>query len=242
MDKSVYIRQFKTNKGHWWFESRKSIIKSFLKSKLKKKIDILDFGCGVGINLEMLADFGNVFYYDDNKKVMYLNKNNNNFFKMKAVGNLKKTKKKFDLIVALDVIEHIDNDSKVVNYLGSLLKKNGKILITVPAYQFLFSLKDKILHHKRRYTKFSLNKIMNKKFHIIKSTYFNFFLSPAIISATLFLKLFNKNYIDSVEKKPNVIINFFFKLIFTSEKFFLNIINFPFGISILFFGEKKNDK
>lgn len=237
MDKTVYIRQFETNKGHWWFESRKSIIKSFLKNKLKKKIDILDFGCGVGINLEMLSDFGNVFYYDDNKEAMYLNKNNKKFFQMKAISNLKK--KKFDLIVALDVIEHINDDSKVVNYLSSLLKKNGKILITVPAYQFLFSLKDEILHHKRRYTKISLNKIMKKKFHIIKSTYFNFFLSPAIIFATLFLKLFNKNYIDSVEKKPNVIVNFFLKSIFTFEKFFLNMINFPFGISLLFFGEKK---
>lgn len=237
MDKTVYIRQFETNKGHWWFESRKSIIKSFLKNKLKKKIDILDFGCGVGINLEMLSDFGNVFYYDDNKEAMYLNKNNKKFFQMKAISNLKK--KKFDLIVALDVIEHINDDSKVVNYLSSLLKKNGKILITVPAYQFLFSLKDEILHHKRRYTKISLNKIMKKKFHIIKSTYFNFFLSPAIIFATLFLKLFNKDYIDSVEKKPNVIVNFFLKSIFTFEKFFLNMINFPFGISLLFFGEKK---
>jgi SAM-dependent methyltransferase len=239
MDKSVYIRQFETNQGHWWFESRKSIIKSFLKSKIKKKINILDFGCGVGINLEMLRSFGNVFYYDDNKKVQNLNVQNKKFFGMKSINNIKKMTKKFDLIVALDVIEHIDKDTKVINHLSSMLKNNGKILITVPAYQFLFSIKDKVLHHKRRYTKKNLNEIVNKKFDIIKSTYFNFFLSPIIIFMTLLFKFFERNYIDSVERKPNAIVNFFLKLIFTSEKFFLNKMNFPFGISILVFAKKK---
>jgi SAM-dependent methyltransferase len=239
MDKSVYKRQVKTNKGHWWFESRKSIIKSFLKSKIKKKIDILDFGCGVGINLEMLSSIGNVFYYDDNKEVQNLNKKNKKFAKMKPINNLEKIKKKFDLIVALDVIEHINYDSKALDYLSSLLKKNGKILITVPAYQFLFSIKDKLLHHKRRYTKNNLNKIVNKKFDIVKSTYFNFFLSPIIIPTTLLFKFLKKNYIDSVERKPHIIVNFFLRSIFTLEKFFLNKINFPFGISILVFGQKK---
>ena len=66
MDKSVYTRQFKTHDGHWWFESRKSIIKSLLTNIITNKINILDFGCGVGANLEMLASFGNVFYYDKN--------------------------------------------------------------------------------------------------------------------------------------------------------------------------------
>jgi SAM-dependent methyltransferase len=239
MDKSVYTRQFKTHDGHWWFESRKSIIKSLLTNIITNKINILDFGCGVGANLEMLASFGNVFYYDKNKGVTSIIKSNKNFFKMKMIRNLKKYKKKFDLIVALDVIEHIDDDSKVVNYLSSLIKKNGRILITVPAYNFLFSVKDTILHHKRRYTKSSLNKIVNKKFHMIKITYFNFFLSPLIIPSIIILKFLNINYIDVAERKPNVIVNFFLRKIFTFEKFFLKNMNFPFGVSILFFGEKK---
>ncbi len=52
MDKSVYKRQFEENKNHWWFESRKKIVQNILKKNIKKKkIKILDFGCGVGINL-----------------------------------------------------------------------------------------------------------------------------------------------------------------------------------------------
>jgi SAM-dependent methyltransferase len=239
MDKSVYLRQLKNNNGHWWFESRKSIIKNFLKNKIKKKIDILDFGCGVGINLEMLATFGNVFYYDRNKKVQNLNNKIKRFSKFKCIKNIKKIKKKFGLIVALDVIEHIDQDSQAINYLSTLLTKNGKILITVPAYQFLFSIKDEILHHKRRYIKKNLNKMLSRKFDIIKSSYFNFFLSPIIISTTLLLKFFKKNYIDSVEKKPTFVLNFILKFVFTFEKFLLNNINFPFGISILVFAKKK---
>ena len=81
--------------------------------------------------------------------------------------------------------------------------------------------------------------MLSRKFDIIKSSYFNFFLSPIIISTTLLLKFFKKNYIDSVEKKPTFILNFILKFVFTFEKFLLNNINFPFGISILVFAKKQ---
>ena len=76
MDKSVYKRQFEENKDHWWFESRKKIVQNILKKNIKKKkIKILDFGCGVGINLEMLSKFGDLTAYDDNKIVLKFIKN-----------------------------------------------------------------------------------------------------------------------------------------------------------------------
>ena len=124
MDKSVYKRQFEENKNHWWFESRKKIVQNILKKNIKKKkIKILDFGCGVGINLEMLSKFGDLTAYDDNKIVLkfirkkFLNR------KIRFIDTLN-DKKKYDLIVAMDVIEHIDDDKKIVDKLNNKLLKN----------------------------------------------------------------------------------------------------------------------
>ena len=91
--------------------------------------------------------------------------------------------------MALDVIEHISNEKKVINTLSKKLNKNGKILITVPAYNFLFSSKDKDLHHKRRYTLQSIAEILKKFYIIEKKTYFNFFLSFPIIVSIFFFKI-----------------------------------------------------
>jgi 2-polyprenyl-3-methyl-5-hydroxy-6-metoxy-1,4-benzoquinol methylase len=240
MKGEVYKRQQEFNSGHWWFESRKEIIFSFLKEKIKKKISILDFGCGVGINLKMLNQFGKVYFYDRNRKIV--NEIKKKFYSpnFKYLKNFNKSNKKFDLIVALDVIEHIKNDKKIISILHNKLKKTKKILITVPAYNFLFSSKDIDLHHERRYNMKTITKILKKNFNIEKKTYFNFFLAPVIITSILLLKILSINFIREVETKPNFIINFIFKKIFSFEKYLINLINFPFGISILIYATKKN--
>ena len=73
--------------------------------------------------------------------------------------NLENCEKLFDLIIASEVLEHIENDEEEVKRLSKLLKPNGFFLATVPAYQFLFSIKDVKLHHKRRYNLLNFNKL-----------------------------------------------------------------------------------
>ena len=119
-----------------------------------------------------------------------------------------------------------------------LLKKNGRLLITVPAYQFLFSKKDEMLHHFRRYNKKTLQNILPDNIEIEKISYFNFFLFFPIAIAILFLKFFKIQFIDSVERTPNKLINYLMYKIFSFEKKFLNFMNFPFGLSIILFVKK----
>lgn len=124
MERNVYIRQYNQNKNHWWFEGRKLILSAILKKYINKKKLILDYGCGVGTNLGMLSKFGKVSYYDKSRfTINYVKKNysNRNFFL--NINKLYKYKKKFDLIVATDVIEHIKNDKKEVIKISRLLKK-----------------------------------------------------------------------------------------------------------------------
>ena len=242
MERNVYIRQYNQNKNHWWFEGRKLILSVILKKYINKKKFILDYGCGVGINLGMLSKFGKVFYYDKSRiAINYVKKKYSNINFFVNVKNLNKYKKKFDLIVATDVIEHIKNDKKEIVKISHLLNKNGYILITVPAFQSLYSSKDISLKHYRRYNKENLRNLLNKYFYEIKFTYFNFILFLPIAILISFFKITKIKFITRVEKKPFFFINKLAFYLFAFENFLINKINFPFGISLLFFGKKIND-
>jgi SAM-dependent methyltransferase len=79
MERNVYIRQYNQNKNHWRFEVRKLILSTILKKYCNNKKIILDYGCGVGINLGMLSKFGKVFYYDKSRlAINYVRKKNSN--------------------------------------------------------------------------------------------------------------------------------------------------------------------
>ena len=130
-----------------------------------------------------------------------------------------------------DVIEHIKKPKALLKNLKKYLKKDGYILITVPAYQFLYSKKDKVLGHYRRYNNKSLRKELDI-FRIEKISYFNTFLFLPIMLITIINKILNRDYIIKVETTPNFFLNLVLYQVFKIEKFFVNNINFSFGISL----------
>ena len=159
---------------------------------------------------------GSIFKYSS-KKFNILTKLNNN---------------KYDLILLADVLEHIKKDKDQIKKLSKSLKKEGKIFITVPAFNCLFTKKDIVLGHYRRYNISQLKKIF-KNFKINKLSYFNFFLFLPISISLILLKFLKTDFIDSVEKKPNIVLNKILYLIFNLESNLINIFNFPIGVSIL---------
>ena len=236
MDPSVYIRHIKNENRHWWFSARREILSLIIEKKISKfgnKLNILDFGAGSGTNIEMLSSFGNVFVYEKNYETQkYLKNKYKEQKNIKILENFDKNLN-YDLIVAADVIEHVEKDDELLHELQKKLNNNGKILITVPAFKFLFSEKDKVLKHYRRYNFKEIKTLAERYFKITKLSYFNFFLFFPIATSILFLKIFNIKFIDFAETTPNFLLNKIFYRIFSLEKIFLNFINFPFGISII---------
>ncbi|OUW60323.1 MAG: hypothetical protein CBD63_03850 [Candidatus Pelagibacter sp. TMED203] len=225
MQKESYITAISHNKKHWWWKSRREIFEEILKKYIKKKIDILDYGAGVGSNISMLSSFGKCDAYDVNKNALiYLKK------KYRVV---KKINKKYDLIFFTDTLEHIKNDKKILLFLKSRLKKNGIIFLTVPAYNFLWTSKDEDLKHFRRYNKGTLLHATQKEFSILKISYFNTLLFPILSLILLFFRFFRIRFINQAETQPLSIINFILYKIFSFEKYFIKSANFPFGLSLL---------
>lgn len=230
MKNETFLRQIANQKKHWWFQARKKIIFKIIREiKLKRNLKILDFGAGSGVNTEMLSVFGKVDVFEKNKTALnFLRKN----IKInKSFSNLTMKENHYDFILLADVIEHIKKPKNTLKFLKKILKKNGYILITVPAYQFLFSKKDETLGHFRRYDKKSLLKEIDN-YKLEKISYFNTLLFPLISLVTLWNKFFKVDYIKDVEKTPNFIVNKFLYIIFSIESYLLKIFNFPFGISI----------
>ena len=231
MDNITFSRQIKNQEKHWWFQARKKIIEQIISDiNLKKKINILDFGAGSGVNLDMLRKHGLVDIHEQNKYARNAIKKKQ--IKIKNLYSTLKIKKNFyDLILMADVIEHVKQPKQLLKNLKKFLKEDGRILVTVPAYQFLFSKKDKVLGHYRRYDKKRLKKEL-KGFKIENISYFNTFLCAPIVIMTLLNKILKRDYIKKVETTPNFILNKLCYFIFTAEKYFIKYFNLPFGISI----------
>jgi len=138
----------------------------------------------------------------------------------------------FGVMVLLDVLEHIDDDSLAFQAIHSLLRPGGIAVITVPAYNFLWSKHDETIGHKRRYTAAELrSKAMTCGLDTVRTSYFNFFLFPFSLLAKIRLMLPGGDPMSIMREPPSFINSFFFHL-FSLEKYPLTVINFPFGLSI----------
>lgn len=243
MDPRIYKLHIENEKEHWWYKGRREIISSIISKFVFKnnKLKILDFGAGSGANTIALSHYGEVYVYEKNENALQLLKKR--FEKIPDIFVLDEINENifFDLIIASDVIEHIENDDEIIKFFSRVLKNDGNILITVPSYNFLYTERDKVLGHFRRYNINALKKKTNKYFKIIKLSYYNFFLFFLSVVLFVFLKLFKiKSLITSPENTPNFFLNNLFYKIFSSEKFLLKYLNFPFGASIVYLAKKIN--
>ena len=233
-------------KYYWWFVGRRRIIKSVLESVFKKRnLRILDWGCGPGGNFSFLKEFGVVTGVDSSDESVQAcqNKGISNVIKANSLEEFH-SELPFDLIVNLDVLEHIPGDEAYLREVRRVLRPDGYILITVPAYQFLWSKLDEALGHQRRYTKRALKKKLSSSgFHVLKCSYFISFLSPAFIAYRLFEKIIHPSdkktsLGDSVINLPRPINWLFTKILFL-EAYLVPHVSLPFGTSILVIAKAK---
>ena len=245
MDNNEYQKLYKFENFYWWHIGRKQIIQTLLsKIRLKTNSRILDAGCGTGGNMRILAQFGNVIGIDNSPEaIKFCKKRGFENIQLKNIENTGFSDNSFDLIVALDLLEHLDNDVEVLKEFHRVLKKDGYILISVPAYQFLWSEHDVAVHHKRRYSMKEINKCLLKaNFQIIRKTFAITFIVPIVFIYRIIPKIFSgfkQQKSSDYVILPSFVNNFFIFLL-SIEAFLLKYINFPFGISIMCI-VKKND-
>lgn len=244
MDKDFYLEYASVEDNHWWFVGRRQIIDSFIRRlNLPKNAEILEAGCGTGGNLIMLSAHGRVDAMEVDEVACEL-ANQRKVTKVQngSLPNNIPFQDKYDLILILDVLEHLDDDLAALTALYSKLKPGGWLLVTVPAYQFLWSQHDEINHHKRRYALKNLKQVVCKaNYQLYKATYFNTLLFPLIAFLRFLSKLSLRSSTVRTQsdlKMPSKFINYFLSMLFAAESLFLDYIYFPFGVSILLLARK----
>jgi methionine biosynthesis protein MetW len=175
---------------HWWFASRTRALLGMMDRVLPGgDLQVLDIGCGAGNMIHHLSRYGQVKGLEmDPRPVAVAHERGYDVDQGDATQGLAYDDASFDVVTALDVIEHNEDDDAILGEMHRVVKPGGHVVITVPAFMWLWSHNDDINAHVRRYTAGELRAKMEAVgFRIQRMTYNNFFVFP-MAAAMLILR------------------------------------------------------
>ncbi len=236
MDRIVYDRMAAHDSTHWWYRARRDILADYLTryGALPKDAKILEIGCGTGHNLPMLAEFGEIEAIEIDPAAREIA--SERLGKPVGAAPLPELpgvlRKYYDLIAVLDVVEHIEDDVAALKAMADCLAPGGKILIAVPAHQWMWSAHDTVNHHHRRYSKATLKTaIETAGLKPEKLGYFNSLLFPLAAAARIAGRLSGRD--DSDDSPPPKLVNALFEKIFRLERHMVGRMPMTPGVSIV---------
>ena len=238
MMQHTYAILYEVEGSHWWYIGRRRIIASFVReicSRIKdRRPKILDVGCGTGANLVMLGEFGEAHGIDVSSDALaFCRERGLDRVRHGAAEELPYEDGTFDLVTALDVVEHLDDDAAGLREFRRVLRPDGRILLFVPAFMFLWGVQDDVSHHRRRYRLPELLKVVREAgFEIERATYANITFFLPILLVRKFMRLTGIR----TETENSIGISAFNGLlgrVFGAESSFLRRMNLPFGVSSL---------
>jgi len=239
-----YPLLFEIEEKHWWYLGRRRVLESIvadIRARMDKpELEILDVGCGTGANLKMLASFGKAEGVDLSQQALdFCHRRGLDGARYGAAESLPFDDDTFDLVTALDVIEHLDDDSSGLNEICRVLRPGGYALLFVPAFMFLWGVQDDVSHHRRRYTRPELEKAVTRAgLEIELASYANFTFFFPVLAVRWTMRLL-KIRAESEYGINLSLMNGIFAQIFGAERFFIKRTGLPFGVSVVCVARKK---
>ena len=172
--------------SHWWYRGRRRIVREAVSAlDLPRPADILDAGCGSGRNLAELSPFGRLTGLEPSHASAEVARSRGlGTIVESGVERMPFETESFDLVVSLDVIEHVAYHEAALRELRRITRPGGRLLVTVPAYQALWSSHDVRNHHQRRYNRRTLvEPAAAAGWRVVRTTHFNSFVLPAAAAA-----------------------------------------------------------
>jgi len=160
---------------HWWWRTREEAILHVLRRRFgaRRNLKILDIGCGDGVFFDRLAEFGDVEGIEPAADVVDPTGPHRARITVAAFDEEFQPGKRYSLILMLDVLEHLDRPAEALRHAAALLEPGGLLLITVPAFQLLWTSHDVLNHHRERFTKTSFRRIARQGgVHVLEARYF----------------------------------------------------------------------
>lgn len=242
MDSATYASEAAHEATHWWFVGRRRLFAREIEGLgLDRDARILDIGTSTGTNLRMLRDLGfsDVTGLDYSAEAIA-------YCASKGLGQVEQgdvcampfADATFDLVLATDIIEHVDDDAKALFEIARVLKPGGRALVTVPAFTIIWGLQDRVAQHKRRYVRPELlSRIAGAGLGLRTAYYFNYLLFLPILAARRLIDLLGVK-LNSEADLNSTSTNWLLDKIFTFDVMSARRIKPPFGVSILAFAAK----
>jgi SAM-dependent methyltransferase len=191
MNREMYELMYQAEETHFWYVGRRRVISTWFDRTLTqsgarqgRKLRLLDYGCGTGRNLLYFGEHSNAFGADMEPEAVRLCRKRglDDVIQLDSADPRELAPRfagQFDVITMLDVLEHIPDDVLALQRMHVLLKPDGRLLLTVPAYDWLWSGEDELSHHQRRYTAASLKQTAEAAgYSVLHCSYFNTILLP----------------------------------------------------------------
>jgi SAM-dependent methyltransferase len=238
MQQHTYSIMYEVEGTHWWFAGRRRIIAAFVEEICRKlnqdEIRILDVGCGTGANLELLGKYGKAEGVDVSLAAL-------DFCRARGLANVRQGEAEklpyedgsFDLVTALDVVEHLDDDVAGLREMRRVLRPGGRALLFVPAFMFLWGVQDDVSHHRRRYTLPGLRRVLREAgYEVERASYANISFFAPILLGRMLMRATGLR--PASENNINVsALNGVLGRILGAEGSLLRRMNLPFGVSAL---------
>jgi SAM-dependent methyltransferase len=193
MDTLAIDEMYDLEDHHWWFVGKRLLVDALLQDVLRgRRPRVLDVGCGTGAVLAHLRQRAVTVGVDRSPRALaYCRKRGLAALACADGDRLPFRPHSFDAVLLLDALEHVVDEAALLQGVGRLLRPGGWLLVSVPAYQFLWSEHDEVLHHVRRYTGRSLRRALDRSgFSVRRLTYTNVAaLPPAVVVRGILARL-----------------------------------------------------
>jgi len=187
---------------HWWFQSRRELClrqveRAVVEAAPGRRARLLDYGCGTGFDLAHLAAHGDVAGADLGTALATAARRDTRFPVYEVPRDLDRLRAAQDVVTAFDVLEHVDDDVGTLRTLASMLAPAGQIVLTVPAYAWLWGGEDVISQHRRRYTMRSLVAAVRAAGLGVRfASYFNAAILPGVAAVVWSRRLFRRDWAE----------------------------------------------
>jgi len=235
MERAVYDRMHALEGEHWWFSGRRAVLAAVIEriARPPEGGRILEAGCGTGGNLDLLSRYGAVDAFEPDAGAGRLAAERSGLEIVQAgLPELEGfSGADYDLIGMFDVLEHVEDDRAALEALRTRLKPGGKLLLSVPAFAWLWSAHDVEHHHFRRYAPRELReRAQAAGFSVEAMSAFNTWLFPPIVAVRLAKGLAGaEGSDDAMPPRP---INHMLASVFASEAHLAGRLSLPVGTSI----------
>lgn len=234
MDPAYVAVHMEEDRLHWWFRGRLAVILAALRRALPRRpVRLLELGCGSGNVLAALGEFGEAVGMEVHPGLAAAARAAGLDVRPGALpGDLVVPPGWADVVLLLDVLEHLDDDAAALGAARRALAPGGLLVVTVPAYRWLWSAHDVALGHRRRYTARELRRLVERAGYAVERvSYFNTLLFPAVALARAWKRLTGDTSHDL--HRPAPAWNRGLGRLFALERHVVPRAPLPFGASLL---------